>query len=283
METKYSSPVISVKPESSIHEALLEMQTNFIKRVVVIDNEKPVGIVSERDINKFLEQDKTAKALDEIPIRYVMKKNCVMIPDGVDDKFIQAAARMSTFKIGSVILVDEDGKMIGIVTKTDITKAFSTVHTGKYKVKDYMTERLITCRKTDSLKFALSIMNKNDISRLVVTNNVGEPLGIISTNTFLTHSDYFSGGDTRSRDYLLPMKSKKLHVGDLLNDDLVIIQDEEDLAKAASMMIKNKISGIPVVDKDKNLIGVIDKSDIVRAFNDLKAHQKLSEKYGYLH
>ena len=157
------------------------------------------------------------------------------------------------------------------------------MHAGKYKVKDYMTERLITCRKTDSLKFALSIMNKNDISRLVVTNNVGEPLGIITTNTFLNHSDYFSDGHTRSRDYLLPMKSKKLHVGDLLNEDLVVIQDEEDLAKAASMMIKNKISGIPVVDKDKNLIGVIDNSDIVRAFNDLKAHQKLSEKYGYLH
>jgi predicted transcriptional regulator len=48
-------------------------------------------------------------------------------------------------------------------------------------------------------------------------------------------------------------------------------------------MIKNKISGIPVLDKDKNLVGVIDKSDIVRAFNNVKIDKDLSKKYGYLH
>ena len=146
-----------------------------------------------------------------------------------------------------------------------------------------MTERLITCRKTDSLQFALSMMNKNNISRLVVTNNSGEPLGLITTNTFLTHSDYFSKGHTRSRDYLIPVKSNKLHVGTLISKDLVTVESGEDLAKASSTMIKNSISGIPVVDKEQNLFGVIDKSDVVRAFNDAKSHQKLSEKYGYLH
>jgi predicted transcriptional regulator len=283
METEYSAPVITVETESSIHDALLQIQTNFIKRVVVTKDDKPVGVVTERDINKFLEQDKTAKALNEIPIKYVMKKNVIALQDTVDDKLIQSAARMTTFKIGSVILVDTKGNLSGIITKTDITKAYSIIHAGKYKVKDYMTRKLITCRKTDSLKFVLNMMNKNDISRIIVTNNYGQPLGIITTNTFLTHSDYFSDGHTRSRDYLLPLKSKKLHVGDLLEDKLVTVQDEEDLAKAANLMIKNKISGIPVLDQDKNLVGVIDKSDIVRAFNDVKTHQRLSEEYGYLH
>jgi len=57
----------------------------------------------------------------------------------------------------------------------------------------------------------------------------------------------------------------------------------EDLAKAATLMIKNKISGIPVVDGKKNLVGVIDKSDIVRAFNYVKIDKELSQKYGDLY
>jgi CBS domain-containing protein len=283
MNAAYSSPVIIVEPESSIHDALVLMQTNFIKRVVVATENKPVGIVTERDISKYLENDETAKALDEIPIKYVMKKQPIVLLDGIDDKLSQSAARMETFKIGSVILVDDKGKLVGILTKTDITKAFSIIHGGQYRVKDYMSKRLITCRKTDSLSFALNMMNQNNISRIIVTDNEGNPVGLITTNTFLTHSDYFSTGSTRSKDYLLPLNSRKLHVNDLISKDLLKIQDNEDLANAASIMIKNKISGIPVVDNEQKLVGIIDKSDIVRAFNNVRPHEKLSQKYGYLH
>jgi predicted transcriptional regulator len=127
------------------------------------------------------------------------------------------------------------------------------------------------------------MINKNNISRLIVTDNKGKPEGIITTNNFLTHSDYFSKGTTRTRDYLLPIKSQNLQVKDLLTDDLLTIEESEDLAKAATLMIKNKISGIPVVDGKKNLVGVIDKSDIVRAFNYVKTDKELSQKYGDLY
>ena len=63
-------------------------------------------------------------------------------------------------------------------------------------------------------------MNRNDISRLVVTDESGKPLGLITTNTLLTHSDYFSKGQTRSRDYLIPIdKDENVTVGDLLKDE----------------------------------------------------------------
>lgn len=280
---KFTSPVITVEPDASIHDTLLQMQTNFIKRIVVASKNKPIGIVTERDISKFLEQDKTSKALDEIPIKYVMNKMPIVIPDGIDDHLEQCATRMETFNIGAVILVNDSGDLIGIVTKTDITKVFAKIYAGQYKVKNFMTKKLITCRKTDSLKYALDMINKNNISRLIVTDNKGIPVGIISTNTFLTHSDYFTKGQTRTRDYLLPTKSKNLQVKDLLDDDLLTIEEEEDLTKAASLMIKNKISGIPVLDKEKNLVGVIDKTDIVKAFNNVKIDKDLSKKYGYLH
>ncbi len=280
---KYTSPVIIVEPEASIHDTLLQMQTNFIKRIVVASKNKPVGLVTERDINKFLEQDKTAKALDEIPVKYVMKKDPIVVQDGIDDHLEQCAMRMETFNIGSVILVNDSGFLIGIVSKTDITKVYSKIYGGQYKVKNYMTKKLITCRKTDSLRYALNMINKNNISRLIVTDNKGTPEGIISTNNFLTHSDYFSKGGTRTRDYLLPLKSQNLQIKDLLTEDLLTIEEGEDLAKAATLMIKNKVGGIPVVDSNKNLVGIIDKSDIVRAFNHVKTDKELSQKYGDLY
>lgn len=283
MGKKYSSPVITIKPESSIFDALLQMQTNFVKHIVIAVKNVPVGIVTERDINKFLGEDKTVHALDEIPIKHVMQKNVITVTDGTEDHFDQCAARMETFKIGSVILVDDNGELIGIVSRTDLAKSYASVFGGKYLVKNFMNRKVVTCRRSDSLRFALSLMNKNRVSRLVVTDENGCPVGLISTNTLLTHSDYFTKGNTRSRDYLLPINREKLTVSDLLTDELLTISEEDDLAIAASKMVKNKIGGIPVVDSNRNLIGIVSKTDIVKAFSIVGPHEELKSKYKELY
>ena len=283
MEKGYSSPVIAIRPESSIFDALLQMQTNFVKHIVIAAKNIPVGIVTERDINRFLGEDKTVHAIDEIPIKHVMQKNVITITDGTEDHFDQCAARMETFKIGSVVLVNDNGELIGIVSRTNLTKSYASVFGGKYLVKNFMSKKVVTCRRSDSLKFALSLMNKNQVSRLVATDENGYPVGLISTNTLLTHSDYFIKGNTRSRDYLLPIDGEKLTVGDLLTDELLTINEEDDLAVAASKMIKNKVGGIPVVDSNQNLIGIVSKTDVVRAFSIVGAHKELKLKYKELY
>lgn len=280
MQKEYSSSVIKVDPESSVYETLSLMQKNFIKRIVVAIKNKPIGIVTERDINRFFANDKTSKAVNEIQIRYVMQKNIITLVDDNEDYFDQCAARMVTFKIGSVILVDEKGELIGIVSRTDLVKAYANVFGGKYIIKDFMSTKVVTCRKTDSLKFALNLMNKNEVSRLVVTDENGSPVGLITTNTLLSHSDYFTRGKTRSRDYLIPIdSSKNMTVADLLEEKLITITENDDLAEAASLMIKNKISGIPVIDSKKNLIGVVSKTDVVKAFSIVGPHEELKAKY----
>ena len=278
MENQFSKSVITVNPDSSVYEALEKMQSNSIKRVVVCEETKPLGIITERDINKFLESDKTARALDEIPVKHLMEKNVVLITDKLEDDFYQCASKMVNFHIGSVIITDKHGDLSGIISRTDLVKSYANVFGGKYLVKDFMTKQLVTCRKTDSIKFALDLMNQNKVSRLVVTDENGSPIGLISTNTLLTHSDYFSKGTTRSRDYLLPLKDK-VSVNDLLEENLVTINEDEDLAKAASKMINSKISGIPVLDSNQKLVGVVSKTDVVTAFSDIVPHEKLKQKY----
>ena len=77
--------LITARPDDSINDVLQKMQTNFIKHIVIKVNNKPVGIVTERDINKFLENDKTARALEEISIKQILKKDPVTITDDSND------------------------------------------------------------------------------------------------------------------------------------------------------------------------------------------------------
>ena len=207
-----------------------------------------------------------------------MQKNIVLITDGLEDDFYQCAAKMENLKIGSVILVDNNGDLSGIVSRTDLVKTYANIFGGKYLVRDFMSTKIVSCRKTDSLRFALNLMNQNKVSRLIVTDENGLVVGLITTNTLLTHSDYFTRGHTRSRDYLLPL-DKEVNVNDLLEENLVTVREDEDLAKTAGLMIQNKISGIPVLDSNQKLLGLVTKTDIVRAFSNVMPHEQLKMKY----
>ena len=276
---QFTSPVITLDPENTIHDALFLMQKNDIKRIVIVKNNFPIGIVTERDMGLFLEKDKTVRALDEILLDEIMTRSPVTITVGQHDHIEQCAIRMVTFQISSIIVVDDEGKLVGITTKSDLVKNFSNLYTGVYKVKDYMSKKAITCRKSDSLPFALNTLNRNKISRLVVTDNDGKPIGVISYDTFLRNSEYFKLGKQDAREYLLPNASaKELKVGDLIADDLLTIESEDDLSKAAKLMTKYKVSGIPSIDKDGNLEGVISSTDVVLAYSEVETHFRLIKK-----
>ncbi|HET8719893.1 MAG TPA: CBS domain-containing protein [Candidatus Nitrosotenuis sp.] len=276
MKNTYTNSVLTLTEDKSINDALVLMKTNFVKRVVMTRSKKPAGIITERDINRFLESDHTKRSLSEISVREVMKKNLITVMADQPDFLQQCVARMTTFNIGSIIVTDEEGNLGGIITQTDITKIFAERHAGKYKVKDYMTRKVITCRNSDHLNYALKLLNKNNVSRLIVTDNSGILKGLVTTNTFLQRSDYFKNPNGATRDYL--KHDSEMLVEDLTGKEILTVEPGNDLANAANLMITNKISGIPVVANDE-VLGVITKFDIVRAFCDIPTHGDTLKEY----
>ena len=273
----YSAPVITLGPEDSTSDALFLMKKNDIKRIVIVNDDIPVGMVTERDIGRFLQNDKTSRMLDKIHLNEIMSRNVFTISKDQDELLVQCAIRMDAFQIGSIVIVDNE-KLVGIVTKSDLTKNFSNSFAGAYKVKDYVNTKMITCRKSDSLLFALTMLNRNKIARLVVTDNDGRPVGIISYDTFLRNSEYFKFEKQNVRDYLLPKNStKELLVSDLVGNELLTIGSNDDLAKAARLIVEYNISGIPVIDENGNLEGVISTTDVVRAYHEVKVHAILQK------
>lgn len=277
----YSSPVFTLTENDSIHDALVIMKTNFVKRLVVVKNKRPIGILTERDINSFLEHDTTVRALDEIRIKEIMKTNVVTIIGGQSDHLAQCATRMNTFKIGSIVIVDEQGLVIGITTQTDINRHYAILYPGRYKVRDYMTDKVITCRESDVLDYALDIINNNKTSRLVVTDSKGNAKGIITTNDFLKHSEYFKKSIAKIRDYLLPKgTAENKSVGGFIKYEILVVEPDDDLATAADLMAKNNVSGVPVIVlRNNKLVGMVTKADVVRAFSQVITHAQLLEKY----
>ncbi|MCH8535533.1 MAG: CBS domain-containing protein [Flavobacteriaceae bacterium] len=60
----------------------------------------------------------------------------------------------------------------------------------------------------------------------------------------------------------------QIRVKDCMNTSMVVFNEEMSLLEAMEIMIKNKVSGGPVVDEHKKLVGVISEGDCVKQISD---------------
>jgi CBS domain-containing protein len=55
-----------------------------------------------------------------------------------------------------------------------------------------------------------------------------------------------------------------VHVKDIMTINVISIGADESIAKAASLMLQNRISGLPVVDQEGELVGMVTEGDFLR-------------------
>ncbi|MGC9058844.1 MAG: CBS domain-containing protein [Candidatus Aenigmatarchaeota archaeon] len=140
-----SKNVITISPEENISKAIELMAKNNISGLVVVENEKVVGIISESDIleilkspfpeiknltnvtlsifmllKKGIESFNYAKKIAKLKVKDLMTKKVFYV--GPNDTIEEAARIMSEKDIRRLPVIDE-GKLVGIISRTDILRA----------------------------------------------------------------------------------------------------------------------------------------------------------------
>ncbi|GBG15969.1 diguanylate cyclase [Novimethylophilus kurashikiensis] len=118
--TVMSRAVFSVSPESRLANAMAQMQAHHDTCVVVVDNQRPIGIVTERDIVRLF-----AHGTDhtDIAVRDVMSSPVLTV--SLDANINQAAETMLGAKVRHLIVVDNDGLMVGMIAEHDLTNTMA--------------------------------------------------------------------------------------------------------------------------------------------------------------
>jgi acetoin utilization protein AcuB len=127
-----SKPVITVRADDSMHDAIRLLESNNIRVLPVIYNGKLVGIISDRDLKRASASDASSLEIREllyllsnIKIRHIMTKNPITVPP--DWSIEETAQILIKKKISSVPVVDENSKLVGIITQTDLFRVLTTV------------------------------------------------------------------------------------------------------------------------------------------------------------
>lgn len=122
------------------------------------------------------------------------------------------------------------------------------------KIHSLMIPNPITIRANASISEAIELMKINSIRHLPVVSEGNLLKG------FLTLSDLKQG--------LIPSMLGDLNLHDLMIKNPITVSPDDDIEFAAQLIYKNKIGGMPVV-KDRQLVGIITATDILRTFIDM--------------
>lgn len=125
---RMSHPVITIPPDMPIIDALNLMKREHIRRTPVVKNGKLVGIVSDKDLLNASPSPATSLSiweinyyLSKITVEEIMTREVITVTE--DTPIEQAARIMADNKIGGLPVM-RDGKVVGIITETDLFKLF---------------------------------------------------------------------------------------------------------------------------------------------------------------
>jgi len=129
-------------------------------------------------------------------------------------------------------------------------------------IKEWMASTMLTVDAATSVMRATRVMKENNIRRLPVLLH-GKLVGIV-TDRDLKEAAPSSTSDIDIHEmyYLL----SEMKVADVMTADPVCMQVDDTLAKAAIVMLREKISGVMVLDDEGSLVGLLSETDILHGF-----------------
>lgn len=269
-----SSPVYVISPDETVARARNLMLRHKIGRIVLVENNKPIGIVTKKDISRRLDQAEPAwrrRPIDSIPIRQVMTESLITIYPDASPK--QLSQLMIENNIGGLPVVNNKDEVIGIVTKWDLIKYFSELPL-KIKVKDMKIEPAITVHRHHTISHIIHELDENLSDRAVVFEDNEKPVGIITSSNLSFTEMKGKTGDLPHKDIKMTRKDSSagrkqnryirevpLVAEDIMSSPLISVNIEDLATYAAGIMVKEKINGVPVIGN--GVLGILTGDNIV--------------------
>ena len=241
------SEAVTASSGTSLLEALSVMKTKKISCLVVEDKRMPVGIITERDIARAAAR---GKSFANLTLKAVMTSPVLTAP--YDVEVLEAYNKFMEHNIRHLVLVDSNWLLKGVITQTDVIKALVSEDLVDSKsVEEIMSRDVATADSRASVLEASEIMVRHSVSCVVIMDEAGTPVGIV------TERDVMGMVSDRSN-------LRNLLIEEAMSSPVIVIGKEKSTLEAVNLMDDNKVRRLVVVDADSKVAGIVTQFDVVK-------------------
>jgi len=243
-----STDVVMAALDDTISSAVKRMSEHYVSCLVVMNDGRVAGILTEKDLLKGV--GGRNRAFHALRVSDQMSSAVKLISP--DASIVEAGRIMETNRIRRLPVV-QDGQLVGIVTQTDITRGLISL-TPLRCVADIMTRRVTAVAADATIAEAARVMSSCNISCLIVMIR-GEVAGILSEKDVLRRVVAVHKDPTQTR------------VTDIMSFPVVAVPRTFSVLSASKKMETMRLHRL-VVMEDKKVYGILTQTDIMRAIQN---------------
>jgi len=241
---------------ATVFEVMTTMVAEDVGRIIIADNDVPVGIFTEKDVLKrvvgaSIDARKTdIKSVMTAPVRAVREETHI----------VDAFARMFRGKYRHLLVRGRRGKIIGIVSMRRILNLAVELGQGLSETRslgDIGAAPLVSLDESSTVRETVALMNDRGVSAVIITG-AGKPTGIFT-----------------ERDILKRVATKEVdpnvtEVKQVMTAPLLTMPGSALIGDVLAEMYRRDIRNMPVVGDQDELLGLVAMPEILqyaRAFN----------------
>lgn len=249
---------VTISKDQRLSYALEQLDKKGVERLVVVQNGEVTGILTYADIADRLGVSKVvALSIKRLHVSSAMTDTVITV--GPDDDVNEVAQLMIERGMSGCPVVDEEGKLVGVITKVQISKLVDRFE--KVKVSELMTtEDILQVNPVTRLVKARGDMLDAGYSGLPVTDG-GRVLGLITERMVAEAMARFT---VEVPDKHRANQVRQIRVVDAMKQQPPLVSPEDSIAEAAKKMLDANLNTLPVVEKGNRLVGMISATDLTR-------------------
>ncbi len=257
--------VACLPAEATISEAARVMAQRKYSCIVIIDAARhPVGIVTERDILRAMRAGSPA----ETPLHIGMSAP-VVVMSGEQDS-LEAYRICIREGIRHLVLADDDGAVIGVVSETDFRLHLNlTALAGHHLVVSVARRSVISLPPQSSLMQALNLMQAQRESCVVVVED-DKPVGIVTERDVVKF-------------YSREPERVSVALADVMTSPVLTITNDATINQAAEQMLASKVRHLAVVDAAGRMLGLVGEHDLTQSMVNGLLNEKFEVDEMLLH
>jgi len=243
-----SRDVATISPHETVASAAVMMSEENISCIVVVDDEKVVGILTETDLLKKTVIE--SKNNHKVTVAEIMSSP---VETGTSDLSILEAAEFIEAKHIKRLPILDEQKLVGIVTQTDLTRVFTSYGMWR-EISEIMSRDVSTIQKDSSVAEAAEIMASRNISSIVVMD-ADRIAGVLTERDLLKRVVAFNRNPAHTK------------TEEVMSCPVFSIPPNYSVFSASRTMENMNTRRLVVVENEK-ICGIVTQTDIFRAVKD---------------
>lgn len=254
---------------SKIFPLIEKLGRDKANAILVEENGKIVGVLREKDLIR----GRALKNPHETKVRSLLVKTGIISLSDLNETNV--AKRFVEDSTPFVIIRMKDKN--GVIYINDFIKYIKKVF-EKVKVRDIMNQDFISIRRFDKIGKALSLMKKMGLDRVVVTDERGKVIGVLTgkdiIDRIISPRKRARIGETSGE----KDSSLSIMVESIMSAPPICVKSNDSVSEVIELMAEHRISSV-VVEHDGIPEGIVMKKDILEFFLKLQEKKEISVQF----